>query len=1413
MDIMNKTSSFIELICMDAQTSKDLCTKYSILADAYAGSAGKDIVNNNKDTFEILLSANIVDYMIYSMSSGSLSDAIASNNKLAEILNPSSPVCVTKIAKELSNSGWHINKEVSLSSLQNALNMWGIQLTEDIDGAELLGEDTGDTPDIDFDDADLDGYADGEANGDTNEDIEDFEVLGDYIGEESAAVVTAANLFSGTVNEQFETVRTGVDDDDEEIGLVERPIKFDPNITKAEKEAAAVAVKISDVLDNDGIGDSTPKWAKDGTGMEDGLDDLPGEIDSMITSIIQRIEGVMRTCFELDRPYGIITDKGLVKYHTDKVKNTLVLDAPVPQGGLSEMEMLYKMISQSAGVKLVPAPDNRFVPNYDNITGKSDAGDTKKFDYYPGQMLKYALGFVDGKRHSTWRVFEEELRKSLKKKFNEFYKKTNKDGVSEYYTFRDKIIQIYSNSMLVIAYSSSGMTIRTSLVGMTDTIEAQLTNLVRKTAIMTNSKVTVFPVSGYRDVVDIQIISDPETVLGKPSWAYKALKVKLDNGEAPSLSEGLPIGKKINGEIVEFKLDTSSRFMIFVAAGSGSGKGVLTLSLAAATLGSGIPLFYTDFKPDMAPIFWEMANKLNVPNCYSYDANVRTHKNEINSPYTLGATIPEYIYKELGEFSGAMLYLRSIALMCAMADYRNQHGFNDNGMMFVFDEIQAMQKLICNMVNKITIVYEANKPPADSKKDYDGDRRKYEYCLKMLHWLVDVDAGLQKYADTTGRAGAIFTMFIGQNATAEVWNNLKPKVKIGKGSAMELPFMSRLLKAGTVTKLMGKGTSASNYGLGGANITSDEQMYITKYRYFAIYDGPDAGKADVQAFKPFLTLNYDDIFAKCWTNGVGKTYGYKSPGEGASREQMMGVNEAYVKNMQEAFPGEEGYSNELGIHPGVGLLGLASMYCKGDVNVLRKSLSNSNEKALDFFRESGLNNKYDSVEKYMYSMGETDWLSQLSMCDYRNASDEEQPWEDAEATDESAEAGGDTGLFMGDIEPTTQKSKTTVGTFDVPSEFNAQASSPEAVPKEVLEMQRRKLEFEKAEQYTQRQPISNETATQVDSASFEGSDEDFPDEQVFKNESGFSNSNYSEASNTSYSGQQAQPQYMPPTEETIYQKGGKTGRVVYVTPDKTTQVLGLTKDNSIVITMPETDTAEKFSKKLFSGLWGAQYEFKSRWKAILDGVGSKKSAALITRATILEDAIVFNKKMVATINILGGDEDIRIEDIVNFSMTAKQFVNIREIILDTTIFERAQAELGDPINKLFSIFTQLNKLCIIEDGCGAPKINVTRQQIMQNQVENQAQEAMERAQFKNQMEAVSAAKNPNLKTKSPGYQSRVWESSKNFQGQGWGAARDALLEKNPKLFKAAGLGLVSLGVLGVGAIFGAIGKVGSMFRL
>lgn len=275
----------------------------------------------------------------------------------------------------------------------------------------------------------------------------------------------------------------------------------------------------------------------------------------------------------------------------------------------------------------------------------------------------------------------------------------------------------------------------------------------------------------------------------------------------------------------------------------------------------------------------------------------------------------------------------------------------------------------------------------------------------------------------------------------------------------------------------------------------------------------------------------------------------------------------------------------------------------------------------------------------------------------------------------------------------------------------------------------------------------------------------------------------------------------------------KDYRTMYIAPDSTTRALKLDKKNSFVARMPSYGTEERFRGSLFKTMWGTDYEFKSRWKAILDSASKAQPANLVSRLVITEDTIAFNKMVMATIGIIGGEYDIRIEDLVDFKMTAKKFKMIKDLVIDETIFGVAQIQLNDPVIGLFNIFPRLNTLTVHSVGCGQKELYVTRRQVNDVVADEKAsrkiKEAEERVAFKNQMEVMAAAKNPRLSNKSPGYKSRVWQSTKSMTSNTWKAAQDAILSNEPKLFKG-GVNFIAGVAIGVGGTALTLGS--GLFR-
>ena len=77
---------------------------------------------------------------------------------------------------------------------------------------------------------------------------------------------------------------------------------------------------------------------------------------------------------------------------------------------------------------------------------------------------------------------------------------------------------------------------------------------------------------------------------------------------------------------------------------------------------------------------------------------------------------------------------------------------------------------------------------------------------------------------------------------------------------------------------------------------------------------------------------------------------------------------------------------------------------------------------------------------------------------------------------------------------------------------------------------------------------------------------------------------------------------------------------------------------------------------------------------------------------------------------------------------------------------------------------------------------------------------------------ISASRNRNFNKRSPGYQSRIWDATKRYQGEAWGTIGRELLKDDPKYFRLGVMALSSLAVLTVGGTISAFQGIFKMFK-
>ena len=671
-------------------------------------------------------------------------------------------------------------------------------------------------------------------------------------------------------------------------------------------------------------------------------------------AILTRYEMMLRPMLELDSPYGILYKDGLSTIEFDKSSNSIKFK----QGSnKSVFKIIYDEVNKFFGNKLVSGSLlNR--PTVDNVQL------TGGYNYYPAMMLKFALGFANGKRHYNWDTFKKAAKEEITKRVGVLAKA----GLFPQMTRR--IQESFSNCILVTTCGNHGSNLIMRICIANVDINANgLADMLKNNPNLSyfNSQIIVEKVGN--DVVDVKIIGDMQALLDVPTWAYQALQKQINSGNQLDAYSGLPIGKSFEGDIIKLTFIPSDDFITVIGAGSRSGKGVTTLSVLGAALNSSLGVLYNDFKPDMAKCFWDAEKQFPGLHTFAMDGLTMQGRADKNGKVFIPKDgFPEYAgkYKVYG---GLLMMLKSIHLMCAVAQYKTEHG-DETPLLWVFDEIQAWQTTLCAFAEMLGGI--------SAPKKNEEPNPLYDYAQKILEFIADTDSGLKNYITTTGGKGGVFTLWICQNTDAGAWNSIR--VTSGK---RQLPLFGAINKAGTMRKILGRGNTIGQYALGGLkgeHRFRNQLNYVANNRFFCMFRGSQTDKnTDAQFFKPFLTLNTDDIYDGCWTKGIGKSYGYKPKNKDESDEAYRNrVLNKYESTLQTVLPG----NNKYGVSAGTGFVGLVGTYCNQDEQTIIKGLSAGYEYLDRFLQESGLGQRYSSIEEYLYDFSETGFPSIGDLQDY-----------------------------------------------------------------------------------------------------------------------------------------------------------------------------------------------------------------------------------------------------------------------------------------------------------------------------------------------------------------------------------------------------------------------------------------------
>lgn len=876
-------------------------------------------------------------------------------------------------------------------------------------------------------------------------------------------------------------------------------------------------------------------------------------------------------------------------------------------------------------------------------------------------------------------------------------------------------------------------------------------------------------------------------------FAYKGMEEILKGGGKLGYNNTL-IGKTLDGEQFTINLAAKQNIVTLVAAGPRSGKGVLTMNMCGTLIASGIPIVYLDYKPDMACVFWDLERKKGCK-LLAIDSLSGKASSEPVRNYNFGLNAPSYItensdYGDVAATFKLLPYYRGMQLMVALSYAINAKIIQCESERFIFilDEANNFIGELNTKLSAFDALIKELKP-----KKNEEPSEAFTYISKLKRFFSNL--GTRTFFNTTAGKSGVGCIILGQQSEISNWSS-SPNDDL------------KFLVSNCNQKLLGRGTVNSTvYSIGGAaGNVAGEKYANNETGYFAYVPVNKAGKGSeesIKVVKSYMTLNDNDACQD--RNNVYNGSGYcvktllSNITDAVSKENA--ADQLYNNGVPEARVGFEGMmefiAQESGINNIWEIAGMGYTICERLTNLLGIT---------------GPEGKYNSIEEWMFdcSLESLNDSSDIEMALSKGYKLFDSSYGDSLGEEKFVEA-------------------------DIPTELNIKANNIGNIndvvntnnlnPNLVSEMKNANIDYTNVK-------LSGSDLARADEAKellFNGlkSNIDLDDEVIeFGDEDKVDFGDVEDLSDKIQKVTEdeveeqeyvsAEVDITPFMSEPAVEFNGATGRDVIIKPSKSKKMHRCTDENTIFVSMEDYAPMENRAFKLFKTVDGAEYEFTKRWDAILNGISKKMKPDLVTRVVIGDDCLYINKQLVHMTGILGGLEDVRMEDVVNFGKLFKKFPNIKEITMTGTIFEAAQIQLGNPFMMLFELGKNLNFIEVIGDANSEPVIIRRRDLDGASSAREQANALIKEARFKNQYEAASASMSNKLERQSPGYKTKVYKvadassklSGKSFSGASasWSNVKNNF-KKNKKIKTVAWTG--ALAITGaVGIVFGAAGWIG-----
>lgn len=1322
-----------------------LVSCYGSLADVQCnGGVNDGIIRNNVETYNILLNRDVLGFVYQKFTDGELNDDIANNPTLGTIFYDNSIWTLAKTYDYIDTS----SIVTGFNDVKKAISTFGLVAITDAD-IDLDLDDDGtedDIPDGFFDDIDIGGVGDTgsePASGpDTTDDPDDdvFDVS-DIMG-------TGGN--ADPAADTPDTPDTYPDDE---------PVNVD-------KEEALKKMKEA--------------WG--------------GKLANVLTGIMAAYRELYASGYGVVYPSGILTNQGIFKSYKDG-------SSKLTGDRATDIE-LFNAIVSATGDQFVnfSAPGQELdIHNLINCNYPITAVDMHlrymfgHFRYCKGEnsIRRYfrennISNNGDDTKAIKWGDMSRYIKDNLERTFYNAYiqmgitDSIDQQSIDLVNTINTKLSASLKN---VIAVVERKKNVNTRLRICTDNTnlssKAIIDSLTSAMNIGSASTVLVKDMGGSDGVIDINVIYNNKVYSQDQLFAHQVLNDILEQGIKPAW-DNVILGKKDDGTIMTYNFKDTTNPIYGLYAGSRAGKGVMTLNLLASALADGCKLAYIDGKPEMANVIADIAWKNGVDAFAFNGLDVNSNKGlenrgncirQIDRFYDAGS-IPSDIFVTEDDkvvFMMTVHYLRAVEIVMKMAKERMDNCKPNDWMVAVFDECEqfaAQESRVNSLLDK---AYERRKKAIDPN-DPKGTKKisvtkdpAAIFIDNYRMWCSKLESEFVTCVKSAFGKGNMTLFF--------VWQSSKfPNEYKGKSTLANMAISARA----KMVKIVGRGAVEQGGSTDFGNATSLKEMpwYDERFSgknggFFAIGSSLTTPNS-MTVFRPFNIYSDANGRDLIITNAKAS---------GLTEADLYGVT---LREDGSVIPevGFEGYATKL--------LGSHGITLHEQINI-GFNYADAYAKSLGF----------NGLLEYIYSVSAFSGEAPVKAEGYTAGFDAAAMSRGQNLGDNYDDEDGDP-LDFGGNDPISQNPPRPDNPTNQPH-GSPWAGSTGTTSTADAEMLRRAREQAELERRRREQSAAAARGGNTPGGQFQPGAGNPPGGQFQPGtQQGGNNPGYFDADDLSrygeqFSGEDSAPEgyvqtpnggYANPSAELIstkhnsaYRMGSPSeGGYTFITPSRVSKIMNLTKENSVIVTVSD-HRSPKASAKLFRTLRGAKYEMKSRWESILNTVANQQNPATIHTVTIFNDALVFNRRQIAAMGLIGGSDGVEVRDIVNFKALNKTFKNIRKLSIDTEVYNAALVEFpDDPASALFGLFKNLQELSIWKPGYGEPPVSYTRQSINSAEAQKNIEMAKQRAQLQNSIDTIAAANNPRYKSMDPINKYRIHQKSVNLTRNGWETCKKSFKE-------------------------------------